>query len=338
MTEDASGDVEELIRGGDLDALMLEVDRRCGARDWDGLVHLRDRCLAAIEVGRQLWGVAQFAEYRLALEGPGPYAAAVCRPDAGRFTLGPLTEVAASTHTWDELAEHLPTSWAAATVAQERVIRGEDLTGDPRARPEDADLPLVLQEWEPAYPLPRYRSHDLLEGGPAPLEDVDPVTVDATGDAESVEMPLLERAVREVTATWVEQSNGGSRLAVVRADAHDAVAALLPDGRVAPIAADAALERLAWAAASGGAYGRRRGMAAGRSSAAFVARAAGALDLDAGADELGTRLAELDWWHIAAPEGGWRLRLAVADAEGGWAAALDAWDRELEDEEGPGGI
>lgn len=331
MSDDATGDVEELIRGGDVDALMLEVDRRCGARDWDGLVHLRDRCLAAIEVGRQLWGVAQFAEYRLALEGPGAYAAEVCRPGAGRFTLGPLTEVAASTHAWDELADHLPTSWAAATVAQERVIRGEDLTGDPRAYPDDLDLPLVLQDWEPSYPVPRYRSHDLLEGGPAPLEDVEHAPVVGTADAEPLEMPLLARAVREVTATWVEQSNGGSRLVVVRGDADAAVAALVPEGRVAPIAPDAALERLAWAAASGGAYGRRRGMAAGRSSAAFVARAATGLDLDADADELGARIAELDWWHIAAPEGGWRLRLAFADAGAGWAAALDAWDRELEE-------
>ncbi len=332
MAGDTSGDVEELIRGGDLDELMLEVDRRCGARDWDGLVHLRDRCLAAIEVGRQLWGVAQFAEYRLALEAPGPYAAEVCRPGAGRFTLGPLTEVAASAHTWDELADHLPTSWAASTVAQERVIRGEDLTGDPRAHPEDLDLPLVLQDWEPSYPVPRYRSHDLLEGGPAPLGDVAHEPVVAAGEPEPIEMPLLERAVREVTATWVDQSNGGSRLVVVRGGADAAVTALVPEGRIAAIAPAAALERLAWAAASGGAYGRRRGMAAGRSSAVFVARAASGLDLDADVDELGARLDELDWWHIATPEGGWWLRLAVADPEAGWAAALDAWDRELEDE------
>ena len=48
-------------------------------------------------------------------------------PGAGRFALGPLSEVAASTHTWAELAPHAPPGPLAAVTAHERVVRGEDL-------------------------------------------------------------------------------------------------------------------------------------------------------------------------------------------------------------------
>jgi hypothetical protein len=61
--------LSDLIELGDPDELLREVDRRCDARDWPGLLELRDRCLAAVERGKQLWGVAAQAEYRLALEG-----------------------------------------------------------------------------------------------------------------------------------------------------------------------------------------------------------------------------------------------------------------------------
>ena len=92
-----------LVEGSDLNGLVRFIDGIVAERDWDGLVELRDRCLEATERGKQLWGAAQFAEYRIALDAPGPYAGAVVREGAGRYALGPLWEVAASTHTWDEL-------------------------------------------------------------------------------------------------------------------------------------------------------------------------------------------------------------------------------------------
>src|SRR5207253_4563968 len=115
---------------GDLDELVRHVDRLCDAEDWDGLVDLRDRCRRALERGKQLWPAASLAEYRLALDAPGPWAAAVLVPGAGRFALGPLSEVTASTHTWAELAPHVPPGPLAAVPANERVVRGGGLRAD----------------------------------------------------------------------------------------------------------------------------------------------------------------------------------------------------------------
>ncbi|HEX9977948.1 MAG TPA: hypothetical protein VGB41_04885, partial [Acidimicrobiia bacterium] len=89
--------IKEAVDAGDLDRLTRLVDALCASRDWDGVVELRDRCRHAIERGLQLWPAAEFAEYRLALEAPGAYAGPVLVEGAGRFALGPLWEVAAST-------------------------------------------------------------------------------------------------------------------------------------------------------------------------------------------------------------------------------------------------
>jgi hypothetical protein len=60
-----------------------------------------------VERGKQLWPIAEHVDYRLALEGPPELAASVLSPAGGRFALGPLTEVAASTHTFAELVPHV---------------------------------------------------------------------------------------------------------------------------------------------------------------------------------------------------------------------------------------
>ncbi|MDP9023603.1 MAG: hypothetical protein M3N57_13080 [Actinomycetota bacterium] len=329
-------DLEALIHRADPSELLLEIDRLVDRRDWDGLVMLRDRCEAAVELGKQLWPVAQFAEYRLALEAPGPYAAGVCQPGAGRFALGPLTEVAASTHRWDDLADHLPTPWIAATVAQERVIRGEDLSGDPRAHAEEFDLPLRLQPWEPPYPLPTYRPYDRHEGGPDPI-DVEHRPAHAA-PAPPVDLPHIKRALADVAGEWAERSNGGCHVVTVGGDAVGAAAGLLPDAvAIAPLSAADALARLAWTAASGGAYGRRRGMAAARSALMWFVHQATSLPFPADLDALNEAVvADLTWYHLAGGEGdrGWNLRLAVENRSAGWAAAIDAWDRFRDDADG----
>lgn len=325
--------LDELILRADPTELLLEVDRLCERRDWQGLITLRDRCDAATEFGKQLWPVAQFAEYRLALEGPGPYAASVCRAGAGRFALGPLTEVAASTHPWDELADHLSTPWIAATVAQERVLRAEDLRGDPRARPDEFGLPLVLQPWEPAYPLPIYRSHDLHEGGPGPVDK--PFHQAHAEPPAPAQLPELARALADLGASWSEQSNGGCRVVIVAGDAAAAAVTLLGgSARLAPIELPDALARMAWTAASGGAFGRRAGMAAGRSAAWWVSHTATGLPFPAHPDALGEALFRLRWYVLEGGQGevGWNLRLALEDPASHWAAAIDTWDRRLDDD------
>jgi hypothetical protein len=65
-------DLSTLIESSDTDGLIRRIDGICGSREWDDLVDLRDRCLEAVTRGKQLWGVAQFAEYRLALDAPAP--------------------------------------------------------------------------------------------------------------------------------------------------------------------------------------------------------------------------------------------------------------------------
>src|SRR5262245_51350104 len=119
-------DLGELVEKGDPAALLRAVDGLCASDGWNDLVELRARLEEAIEFGKPLWPVRTYVEYRLALEAPGPQAASVLRPGAARFALGPLTEVAASRHTWAELAPHLDTTSIAGAVAQERVLRGED--------------------------------------------------------------------------------------------------------------------------------------------------------------------------------------------------------------------
>lgn len=321
----------EAVDRGDLDELVRQVDRLCAQRDWDGLVDLRDRCRRALERGRQLWPAASLCEYRLALEAPAPWAAAEVVRAAGAFALGPLAEVAASTHAWADLAEHLEPGPPAALCAHERVVRGEDLTGDAHVDRlgHALELPLRLQAWEPAYPLATYRS-DRAEFPAPPLPSPTPVrlpepvepTVDAAADA-----------LRSVTATWTEGSNGKSSAVAVSGVALEAIAALgAGAARVAELAAADALALLAWAGASGGAHGRRRGMARGRFEAWWVLAALGDLldDWPVPADDLGALATDLTWlaWDADEPTTGWSLRLAVEDPVDGVAWAVAATDHD----------
>ena len=94
--------------------------------------------------------------------------------------------------------------------------------------------------------------------------------------------------------------------------------------------AEEALALMAWAGASGGAYGRRRGMARGRFEAWWCAAALAGLDSDwpPAVDELGEAIHELGWWRFddgTAPSG-WHLQIAVEDPLDGLAWALSAGD------------
>src|SRR6187402_1559594 len=126
MSDDGDDALDRLIHDVDLDGLVRLVDARCASGDWAGLLRLRDRCAAATrETGRQRWPAATLAEYRLALLAPPEWAAIVLDGEAGRFTIGPLSEVVAVGHTWAELAPHLAHVPVATFVAHERSIRGE---------------------------------------------------------------------------------------------------------------------------------------------------------------------------------------------------------------------
>jgi hypothetical protein len=325
----------ELVDMGDLDALLIRIDHLCADRDWRGVLDLRDRCRKALERGRQLWPAASHAEYRLALEAPGREAAAMLVPGTGRFALGPLAEVAASTHAWAELRPHLSGSPEAGMAAHERVVRGEDLTGDDGIDPNVLELPLRLQSWEPDYPLATYRAHkmevaEVTPPGLLPVTEPRDAPAPEADDAEAV------RALAELAQTWKQESNGTVEATAVDGDAVAAIAALgvpvlegpLRMGEVSPAHA---LAVMAGAAASGGAHGRRRGMAYGRFSAWWaVAALAGRLDdWPFRPDDLGAAVAALRWyrWQAGSPPTGWSLRLAVEDPRRTCAWALEATDR-----------
>lgn len=319
--------VGELIEAADMNALLRVIDSYCADRRWDELIELADLCEEAVERGKQLWPIAAHVDYRLALEGPPEHAAEVLTSDLGRFTLGPLTEVAASTHTWDELAPFIHESHIAAYVAQERVLRGEDLTGDPDAHPEVLELPLRLEAFEPTYALATYRS-SLVEVA-EPWEPRSFPTERSASPGEPLEEPELESALLDLVTPWTTESNGAARVTVVEGDAASAIAALVLDRfRYVAIGPDEALQRMAWAGASGGAHGRRRGAALGRSLAWHCAAVLCDLPWPVVADELGATMGQLNWyrWDEAIHEEGWVLRLAVEDPEHGWAAAIAATD------------
>jgi hypothetical protein len=327
MGRDALG---ELVEGADLDELLRHVDRLCAARDWEGLLELRDRSRQALERGRQLWPVASNAEYRLALEAPGPWAAGVLLPGAGRFALGPLPEVAAAGHTWAELAPHLPPSPEATFTAHERVVRGEDLAGDERVDPAVLEVPLCLQAWEPAYPVAVYRAAEAqFPEGPLPRM----APVDLPAPPPVADDPDATAALVELAGAWTTESNGRARATAVTGDAAGAVAALVggSSALMAEVDLPGSLAAMAWTAASGGAHGRRRGMASGRFGAwwALVALTTGLDRWPPDPDEVGAAGAALRWYRWDDPAGattGWSLRLAVEEPTGGRAWAVEATD------------
>jgi len=326
--------VQELIEAGDMNGLLRAVDALCSSRDWDGLVDVADRCEEAVERGKQLWPIADHIDYRLALEAPGELAASVLESSSSRFALGPLTEVAASTHTWNELADHIDSPQAAAFVAQERVLRREVLDGDPRAHPDVLELPLHLEGWEPGYTLATYRSNVVEIAEPwDPKARLKPVA--PTGGADELDEEEIVQALVDLVAPWTNESNGAARAVVVEGDAVDAASALTFDSlRIGSLRADEALQRIAWAAASGGAHGRRRGAAVGRSMAWYLVALLGDTGWPASSKAVQRAVDHLGWfyWDEGAEEEGWVLRLAVEDPANGWAAAIAATDLR-EDEE-----
>jgi hypothetical protein len=319
--------VAEAVERGDLDELTRLIDARCESRQWDALVELRARCLKAVERGKQLWPAAHHAEYRLALEAPGPWAAAMLVEGAGRFTLGPLSEVAASTHTWAELGPHAPAGPVAALAAHERVVRGEDLRDVVPAMPTVLELPYALEPWEPSYAVATYRSHTADFPSPAvpALQEARVAAARVVDDRGSTD------ALLALVTAWTASSNGRAEARAVRGDAAGAIGALgVRRARVGELTVAGAFAHMAWAAASGGAYGRRRGAATGRFDAWLTgATLAGLAEpWPPNGAALGAALAALRWyaWDAAEPMTGWSLHLAVEDPARGLAWAIAATD------------
>jgi len=312
---------KELVEKGDLDLLTSHANELVTERSWDQLELLREHCRSALQRGKQLWAVSAYIEYRFCLDGPGKWAAHALEMASGRFTLGPLPEVAAGTHKWAELSPYLGGTPQGAMAAHERVLRGDDLSDDKVAggMPQILDLPLRLAEWEPHYELAEYEPDKLSAPSPrlAPLVPVVSPSVPTTSaNPPTGGDPGVLVALEDLAATWANESNGRVEAVAVRGHALDAVRALgAPAVAIVELPVATAISWMAWAAASGGAHGRRRGAAAGRFGAwAVLAALAGVWeDWPRNEKVLGEVAESTHWyaWGAGEPATGWTLNLAL---------------------------
>ena len=216
--------------------------------------------------------------------------------------MGPLTEVIAQSHTWNEVEKYITDPPMRGFVAYERAIRGDTVEND-------ASLQAIL-EILTAVPFNKVKCNT------AAQQDDD---------------PDIEQAVRGVVEAWTSQSNGRVSLAAVSGGIASALGALgLNEAYVSPLEPTQVMSLVAWAGASGGAHGRRRGMAQGRFSAWWLATAfADALDeWPLRPNTLLAEMEELQWftWREEDPLHGWQLQLAVEDPFNDMSWAFSARD------------
>ena len=320
-------ELDQLIRRADLDELVRHVDATCSARDWDHLVDIRDAARSAVSTGRQLWPIATLANYRLALWAPAELAVRALDDTARTFMPGPVSEIIAVYHRWEDLDEHLADGHDRSLVAHERALRGDTIN---EYETSVLDLPFELQPWEPHYELASYNDDGVdfpAPELPTPNEHVN------TESAEPINDPDTVTAFRRLVEAWTSQSNGFAHIATVEGNLEQVLGALnLNNPRIARITAQEALAQLAWAGASGGAHGKRRGTATGRSDAWwFLATFTGlADDWPCDVDDLGDVIESLDYYaftHNDAPLTGWNLSLAIVDPDEGLAVAMHAHDQ-----------
>jgi hypothetical protein len=323
----SSPSVQEMVEASDLRGLLNAIDGFARASDWEGIVTLRDRCTEAVERGKQLWGVAQFAEYRLALDAPADHAGRVVREGAGRYALGPLWEVAASTHPWTDLEPHLSDTRLRAFAGHERVIRGDVVS------PADIDLhvvdvPLEIAPWEPKYPVAEYRP-DQASFPERELPDMEWLELGEPGDV--VAHDDAAEALLDLVRVWIDDSSGRGEARAVSGTAASAIRALgLRRVRITEVGLGDAMAMMTWVGASGGAQGKRRGTPVGRAGAWWALACLLGLELQwpADPDELGSEGAALRWfaWDPGDRVGGWNFHLAVEDPVDGLAWAVSAVD------------
>lgn len=324
MADDA---LNALIEGSDLAGLLRHIDGVCSQRAWDDLVDLRDRCEEAVTRGKQVWAVAQFAEYRLALEAPAALAAGVMADGKGRFALGPLWEVAASSHPWADLAPVVEIPTIRAMVGHERSIRGDAVAED-EIDPLVLGVPVTQQEWEPAYPVADYRSDRAVF--PDDIFDLEMAWVDLPEPGDRDADDGVCDTLLDLVKPWWDDSLGKAEVVTMVGSIEEAIRSLGPHRvRMAEVDAATAMEAMAWAGASGGGHGRRRGTPSGRASAWWVLlEVLGHGEVPDDPSVLGEEADELRWvlWDPGDRVGGWNLHIGISDPDDGIAWVLSAVD------------
>ena len=321
--------LDALVDRADLDEIIREIDALCAKREWNELAALRNKCAAAVKTGRQVWPAATLANYRLALHADAKNAAESLQHPTSTFSMGPLTEVIAQSHMWNEVEKYITDPPMRGFVAYERAIRGDTIENDASLQ-AILEIPLALGTWEPSYEVPFYSDNGV--EAPTPLLTAVPFNkVKCNTAAQRDDDPDIEQAVRGVVEAWTSQSNGRVSFAAVSGGIASALGALgLNEAYVSPLEPTQVMSLVAWAGASGGAHGRRRGMAQGRFSAWWLATAfADALDeWPLRPNTLLAEMEELQWftWREKDPLHGWQLQLAVEDPFNDMSWAFSARD------------
>jgi len=326
--------LDSLIHRVDLDELVKYVDNTCSARDFEHLIDIRDRSRAAVNTGRQLWPIATLANYRLALYAPAHLAIRSLDDTARTFMPGPLSEILSVHHTWDELAEFLPHGPDRSLVAYERALRGDEIATD---ESDALDIPVTPCEWEPGYPIATY-DDDGVHCDPPVLPKIGTSRSSQShqdhqiDDESEIDDDDTVTAVRELFSSWTTESNGSVSVTVVDGSIHDSLVVHgIPDVATVSISTREAFAWLAWAGASGGAHGSRRGMATGRFGAWWLcATIADIVDdwplTDAESQRV---ITQLQWERFASPLidiNGWAVHLAVHDPSTGVSICINASD------------
>ena len=324
-----SSDLDRLLELGDLDGLLRLIDQCCVDKSWPLLESIAIRSRQASDRGHQLWPAGDHAEHRLALESPGEFAARAVDRDAQVFGLAPLTEVAASSHTWEELSPYLSSDLFRALIAHERVFRGEDLS-DLKLTEDPLYLPLVLAEWERSIKSIQIEKYAVVDTAPS-FEEFSPLALPSPSE---IEHDSGTEALRNLVQTWTDQSNGSSTAVRVDGNAATAIASLgVREVKAKQVALSEIWKHMTWAASSGGAFGRRPGNARGRFDVWWCTNALAGLDQEniwpPNTNDLNQALNEMNWWiwDDEPLSKGWKLKVAVEDPLEGLSWALTAQDR-----------
>jgi hypothetical protein len=314
--------LDELIQRADLDGLVRHVDDACSARDWDHVLRIRNEARSAVATGRQLWPIATLANFRLALWAPAHLAVRALDDTARTFMPGPVSEILAVHHSWSDLEPHLEHGHDRSLVAYERSLRADVIEA---SEPAVLEIPFALAPWEPRYATAGYNDDGVVDEMPSLAFDWQPA-VGVVG-AEILRDDTVT-VFAQMMSPWTSQSEGSARSAVVEGGVADALGALgVIDARVAPLSPPEALAWLTWAASSGGAHGKRRGVATGRSEALWLLSVFTGLDDDwpVTFEELGEVIGGLEFHAFTSadhPAHGWWLQMAIVDAEEGLALSL----------------
>ena len=252
----SAGDSAELVERGDLDDLTRRVDRLCHEERWDDLVDLRQRCRAALQRGRQLWPVASYIEFRLALDAPGPWAAACPRARRGAFRAraaargggvhSPLGGVGSPPEPVSRRGHGGPRTGGPRRGPERRGVgRIPPRRARPAARPAGVGAGLCPRRVRArSTPRPGAGRRPLAAAGADPPAAGRP----ATEDPDSIS------ALTELASAWVGESNGRATSVAVHGTARAAVCALgAPSPRLAEI------DRPGRAGPDGVGGGQRRG-------------------------------------------------------------------------------